>query len=150
MKLLRIVAVAILVNCSGIAHSASPYNYSALWLAWGETAQGAYIDGVVDATGRAFFTTLNAVAPDKALPPKFSDDPEVHKVIDQLFVRDTSSLLQGVMTDLYKDPANSFIDTLDVFFLARDKIEGRDISKDIVEARRKAIVVHKFNKKMQQ
>ncbi len=73
--------------------------------------------------------------------------PDMKKVSDHLFVRYTRDQIQEVITDLYKDPANAFICTLDMFFLARDKIEGKDITKGTMEARRKAIETHEMKQK---
>ena len=70
------------------------------------------------------------------------------KAGDRLFVRYTRDQVREVITDLYKDPANAFIRTLDMFFLARDKIEGKETAKGIMEARKRAIETHEYNEKI--
>jgi hypothetical protein len=72
----------------------------------------------------------------------------VKKTTDKLFVRYTRDQIPDVISDLYKDPANAFIITLDMFFLARDKIEGKDVEKGLMEARKKAIDTHQLNENM--
>lgn len=146
MNQFRSVALLLLVFGMAPASATEPFNSAALWHSWDNVARDAYIEGVVDGIAEAFITTMTTVA-----PKKLRNDPtppEVKKVTDKLFVRHTRNQIQDVMTDIYKDPANSFISTLDVFFLARDKIEGRDIGKDTMEARKKAMERHELNEKM--
>jgi len=123
-----------------------PYNYSELWRSWNIVTREAYISGVVDGIAKAYFVTMTVVAPDK-----FSKTPqptEVKKTTDKLFVRYTRDQIRDVITDLYKDPSNAFISTLDIFFLARDKIEGKDIVKGLMEARKRAIDNYQLNEEM--
>jgi hypothetical protein len=106
-------------------------------------AREAYISSVIDGIAEAFIVIMTTVAPEK-----FAKTPvpaEAKKSTDKLFVRYTRNMIRDVITDLYKDPANSFITTLDMFFLARDKIEGKDIGKGLIEARKKAIDTYQLN-----
>ena len=90
---------------------------------------------------------MTTVAPDKLA--KASSSPHVKKIRGKLFVRYTRDQIRNVTSDLYKDPANAFISTLDMFFLARDKIEGKDVEIGLMEARKKAMDIHQLNDDMQ-
>lgn len=130
------------------AVAADPYNFAELWRCWNIAAREAYIIGVVDGITEAYFVTLRTVAPDKL--QKSPMPAEVKKAAERLFVRYARDQIRDVITDLYKDPANAFISTLDMFFLARDKIEGKDIAKDIMGARKKAMYIHTLNEEMKE
>lgn len=91
------------------AIAAEPYNYAELWQSWNIVTREAYISGVADGISEAFTVTMTTVAPDK-----FAKNPvpaEVKRAMDILFVRYTRDQLRDVITDLYKDPANVFINT---------------------------------------
>lgn len=146
MKLKNGVAILLMFIFAKTAVASEPYNYADLWRSWNMVAREAYISGVVDGIAEAFFVTMTIVA-----PAKFAKSPEpaeVKKATDKLFVRYTRDQIRDVITDLYKDPANGFINTVDMFFLARDKIEGKDIAKGIMDARKKAMDIHKLNEEM--
>ena len=128
------------------ALAADPYNYAGLCRSWDIVAREAYISGVVDGIAEAYIVTLTTVVPNSF--SKGPESPEVKKAREKLFVRYTRDQIRDVITDLYKDPANAFISTLDMFFLARDKIEGKDTAKGIMDARKKAMDIHKLNEEM--
>jgi len=145
-KLKTSAAILLMFIFAKTAVAAEPYNYADLWRSWNVVAREAYITGVVDGIAEAFFVTMTTVAPDKFAKTPVST--EVKKATDKLFVRYTRDQIRDVITDLYKDPANAFVSTLDMFFLARDKIEGKDIGKGLMEARRKAMDTHQLNENM--
>ena len=132
-----IMTLFILMSLSTAA-VAAPYNYANLWMVWSATSREAYIDGVTDGIAEAYFLTT-------VTKP---ESPKLVKFREKLFVRDTRGQIADVITDLYKDPANAYIQSLKMFFIARDKIEGKDISMEIMEARKSAIENHKLNEKM--
>lgn len=146
MKLRVSVAFFLVFFLAKTSLAAEPYNYAELWRSWNVVARDAYISGAVDGIAEAYFVTMTVVAPSKVA--KTPPPPEVKKATDKLFVRYARDQIQGVMTDLYNDPANAFIASLDMFFLARDKIEGKDIRKGLMEARKKAMDVHQLNENM--
>jgi hypothetical protein len=147
MKLKTGIAIFFMLIFSKTALAAEPYNYAELWRSWNIVAREAYITGVVDGIAEAFIVTLKNLVPDKL--GKSPTPTGVKKTTDKLFVRHTKNRIRDVMTDLYKDPANSFIHKVDMFFLARDKIEGKDIGKGLMEARKKAMEIHQLNEYMQ-
>jgi hypothetical protein len=141
-----IVSVLGLLLLQTIAVAGDPYDHAARWRSWNIIAREAYIDGITDGIAEAYFFTMQNVAEDEAW--KTSEPPQVTKVRERLFVRDTRNQICEVITDLYRDPANAYISTLDMFFLARDKIEGKDITKDTMEARKKAMETHRLNEQI--
>ena len=54
-----------------------------------------------------------------------------------------------VITNLYKDPANSYVWFQDMVYIARDSLSGKDVTKAILEARKAAIANYELNKKLE-
>jgi hypothetical protein len=145
MHRICIMIVSMLI-APNIAFTAAPINYADIWKTWSVVSRGAYIYGVTEGIAEAYIETVTAIAP--SISAKKPEPPEITKVRERLFVRDTRNQICDVITDLYQDPANAFVIPLDMFFLARDKIEGKDISKSMMEARKKALEIHKLNEEM--
>jgi len=141
-----LISVFGLMLLNAVAVAADPYDYAARWRSWNIISREAYVDGVTDGIAEAYFFTMENVGQDKVR--KKPEPPQVTKVRERLFVRDTRNQICEVITGLYKDPANAYIISLDMFFLARDKIEGKDIAKDIMDARKKAMENHRLNEQM--
>ena len=147
MKLKTGIVIFFMLIFSKTALATEPYNYAELWRSWNIVAREAYISGVVDGIAEAFIVTLRNLASDKL--GKSPTPAGVKKTTEKLFVRYTKNQIRDVMTDLYKDPANGFINKVDMFFLARDKIEGKDIGKGLIKARKKAMEIHQLSEYMQ-
>lgn len=138
------VVVFLFVSLSSTA-TAAPYNYAHLWLSWNRFVQEVYIDGVTDGIAEAYVLTMQTVAQEKWLTTP--EPPELANLREKLFVRDTRTKICDVISDLYKDPANSFIPPLKMFFLSRDKIEGKNISDGLMKARAASMKNYQINKK---
>jgi len=141
-----LVSVLWLMVLNTIAVAADPYDYAARWRLWSVSAQEAYVEGLTDGVAEAYFVIMENIGQDMVL--KKPEPPQVTKVRERLFVRDTGNHVREVISDLYKDPANAYISSLDMFFLARDKIEGKDITKATLDARKKAMETHRLNEQM--
>jgi hypothetical protein len=50
----------------------------------------------------------------------------------------------AVMTDLYRDPANACVALVDMVYIARDRLEGKDVEKSLGDARRRALELWRF------
>jgi len=116
------------------------YDYSARWKAWDTYTRIVYIIGMEEGITMAYFMTIGNLSKKPSSKEqdnilhilKFDSSIKVDKIVE-------------VMTDIYQNPANSYIDTVKVFMLAQDKIEGNDISKRLEDERRKADDFNKLN-----
>jgi hypothetical protein len=137
----------ILGYATTLIHADDPFNYAELWRSWGAVGREAYLDGVVDGTANAYFKAGNGwLGPDV-----FHAKPEpdkVRRVRDEVFVRAQRPQIPAVMTDLYADPANAYVSLIDIVFIARDKLEGKDIEKSLQEARKSALDSHRVMERM--
>ncbi len=62
------------------------------------------------------------------------------------------AVLSNVLSELYNDPANSFIEIGDMARIARDKIQGESVDNKLLKARKKVLDVYEglyLLKKMQ-
>ena len=138
-----LVIILLLLGVTSLARAGEPYDYAARWKAWDASSREAYVAGVSEAFPIAFFTTTGNLTKkpsekEKALILsilKFGSAIERRKIIE-------------VMTDIYQDPANSYIETTKIFIFAQDKIEGKDISKALENARHLAYDVYKAWQKL--
>ncbi|GAX60555.1 hypothetical protein SCALIN_C13_0067 [Candidatus Scalindua japonica] len=46
------------------------------------------------------------------------------------------TVLRNVISDLYNDPANSYIEICDIAYIARDKIQWKFVDNKLLKARR--------------
>jgi hypothetical protein len=135
--------ILLLAGIACIAGADEPYDYATRWKAWDVYTRTAYVAGVTEAISIAFFTTAGNLTKEPSPQEKlrimdilkFGSAIERKKIIE-------------VMTDIYQDPANSYIETVKIFILAQDKIEGKDISKSLEDARRQAYELFKLEQKM--
>jgi hypothetical protein len=128
------------VLCSGN----EPYKYGVVWKSWSSETREAYVSGMVDGVAAAYFTCVAKLVGFEKINklPLSKKDEEIRQ---KLFVRYTQEQIPAVMSDLYKDPANVYVSNQDMLFIARDKIEGKDIEDKIKEARSSAMKNHELN-----
>ena len=132
---LKVSAILFLVlGFAKLVPAAEPYNWSVLWASWNNVTRQAYISGFEHGVAKGFFEVV------LALPETKCKNINLSKAMGELhFGHTETTQLPYVITDLYKDPANAFIETADMIFLAIDKIEGKDITNGLMQARAKAI-----------
>lgn len=128
--------------------SADIQDYGKIWTAWGKEGQAAYIWGFIDGGGHAMLTLMNEITAsdnrDNKVPKTFYENIRVKTAT----LYDENKIID-VVTNLYKDPANSYIWFKDMVYVARDSLSGKDVSKAILEARKAAIANYELNKKME-
>lgn len=144
--------VAIALVCLGIVMTSNPVfsaeiqDYSKIWKTWGRDGQTAYIWGFIDGgtavslTAMEEYISLGKGAP-KAIGVLLDN---TGKKTATLFDEDK---LIDVISNLYKDPANSYILFGDMVYIARDSLSGKDVTKAILKARKNAIATHELNEK---
>ena len=128
--------------------SADMQDYGKIWTAWGKEGQTTYIWGFIDGGGHAMITVMNEITAsdnrgDK-VPKTFYENIRVKTAT----LYDENKIID-VITNLYKDPANSYIWFKYMVYIARDSLSGKDVSKAILEARKAAIANYELNKKME-
>lgn len=133
---------------SNPVYSADMQDYGKIRTAWGKDGQTAYIWGFIDGGGHAMQTVMSEIiASDKQggkVPKTFYENIRVKTAT----LYDENKIIE-IITNLYKDPANSYILFQDMVYIARDSLSGKDVTKAILEARKAAIATYELNKKME-
>lgn len=148
----RSATAAVVVLVSSIATTAhsqaqEPFNYAELWGSWGTVGHEAYLEGVVDGTFYAWTAAGEAwLGPGELY--KSSDVEKIRIVREKIFVREQRPQIPAVMTDLYSDPANAYIALIDMVFIARDKLEGKDVERALDNARKRALETHRLRQQI--
>lgn len=102
-----------------------PYNYGAEWIAWSDEVRDIYIIGFNEGTRHTYREA------EFHLPVDARDT-----VLAQIAMVYQIAQLRDVMTNLYRDPANTFINYGAMVYMSRDKLNGVDIENALREARR--------------
>jgi hypothetical protein len=138
-----LVGVAI-ISCP--AFSAEIQDYANIWRTWGKDGQAAYIWGFIDGGGHAMQTVMGEIiASDKRsgkIPKQFYENIRIKTAT----LYDENKIID-IISSLYKDPANSYIWFQDMVYIARDSLNGKDVTKAILEARKSALANYELNKR---
>ncbi len=130
-------------------YSADMQDYGKIWTAWGKNGQTAYIWGFIDGGTAVMLTAMEEyISSGKQIrsAPKNCGDilDNTGKITATLF--DEYKLID-VITNLYKDLANSYILFGDMVYIARDSLKGNDVTDALLKARKHAIATYELNKK---
>jgi hypothetical protein len=138
-----IVLVILLALCArpDAVRAGEIFNYGKYWFQLPPVARSAYVDGIVDGGGYAYFQAASEWLPPGEITKKPEAD-KVAKVRKKIFIMVDRDTIISVMTDLYKDPANTFIDSKDMLYIARDKLLGEKIDDRLLSARKEAAELH--------
>jgi len=109
------------------AHAQGPptkrVNFGNTWNSWSDYIRDIYLQGLTD--GQFYTFTLVPLDSVKSF----------NSMREKVFLFFEPNVIRDVMTDLYKDPANTFISSAAMAHIARDKLQGKDISKTLRRAR---------------
>ena len=114
------------------------YNHAAVWRMWDAIAQTTYVRGVVDGAINVYV----AAGEEWLGPGQLFKTPEaarIARVRQRVFVGNVESRIPAAMSDLYRDPANSYVALVDMVYIARDRLEGKDVEKSLADARKRAV-----------
>lgn len=116
-----------------------PYNYAILWHHWGYESQDAYIEGYYAGVATTYMKAMEIWKP---------KSEKIEMVRKSVFLGDIKTAIHSVVSDLYKDPSNAYILLEDMLVIARNKINGKDITSDLQIARKHAIETKELNEKI--
>jgi hypothetical protein len=92
------------------------FNFGREWRSWSGTTRNVYMDGFMSGQADTYLALVNDL-------PAHRKEP----LSQATFLFFDTDAIADVMTDLYKDPANAFIRFGAMVYIARDKLNGRDI-----------------------
>ena len=115
-----------------------PYDHAHVWNSWTDFTRDVYLQGFD--MGR-FEESLEIVLAFARLPENTASDSihdMIKKVNEKMVLYFPLESIRNVMTDLYQDPANSFISFDRMIYIARDKLKGESIDKRLEIERKSA------------
>ena len=100
------------------------FNYGRRWNAWSPSSRSIYLEGFKDGQSRTYFAVWNDLPQARREPIRLAT-----------FTLYDADALNDVMTSLYADPANTYVQSDDMVYIARDKLSGKDIEPVLRSAR---------------
>jgi hypothetical protein len=154
-KLLFYFFIVTLILSSTLSVSSEPYDYRDVWNSWTDYQRYIYLWGFNDARENIWGDISDLIK-------EFVDSEdlsiyEIKKIINlsnkidltetNAYITDYEEInitldppdlkvIRDVITDLYKDPTNSYISFKNMIFFAIDKLEGKSIESRLTEKRK--------------
>jgi hypothetical protein len=118
--------------------SAEILNFGAIWKTWDVGSQNVYLWGFVDGGSNAMIAVMGEIiySNNKGLTVPKNLYENIRK---KTTINFDENKLRDMMTTIYKDPKNSFIPFQDMVYIARDSLNGDDISASLLKARKAAM-----------
>jgi len=113
------------------------YNYAEVWNGWNNNTRYVYLWGFLDG-GDATYGIAGEYWLNEGDWFKEPELPKVKIVREKTHLFFELEVIREVITELYKDPANSYISFTKIVYISRDKIKGDDIEESIRLARKEA------------
>jgi hypothetical protein len=140
------IIVIFLLSFVGVSYLAEePPNFSKRWNSLSDYGKVAYLLGLGEGLGIGFLDCVNW------LTPYFPEKKEGEKIRAYIpiginkyfkyvnFISTNEEVVIKVISDLYKDPANAYINTPKMSFLAYRKLKGESIESSLRELREEAL-----------
>jgi len=121
------VAVVTLMVFGAAATSAQDerlFNYGKQWKSWPDICRSTYVLGFVNGQDSTYVALLDDLPPARQEALRL----KTYTFYDEDALRD-------VITNLYADPANTYIRYSSIVYIARDKLAGKDIEPILRRAR---------------
>lgn len=136
-KIALTMFIFLIIDVNNLIVAQDRFNYGDVWKRWDNYTRYVFIWGFQDGGSSTHLIAGKYWLNDG----DWFKEPELPKV---KAVREETALLfdleviRDVATELYGDPANSFIPFSRMIFLARNKIRGDDIDESIREERKRS------------
>ena len=119
-----ILALVIVGATDTAAQNDGPYSYGRQWNSWSPSSRLIYLQGFRDGQSHTYFALLGD------LPGSRREALRL-----ETFTMFDGDVLSNVITSLYADPANTFVQNDEMVYIARDKLSGKDVELMLRSAR---------------
>jgi len=131
-----------------------PYNYGKVWNSWSDYTRSIYIMGLKDGLQRhvTFSFLKRLMMEEKNIFDKHLKESEFVKMEEMSnsllwdFILSEDEVIRNVVTDLYKDPANTYIPFYDMGVIAYRKLKGEDVKSLLREARERENIKNAYSR----
>jgi len=134
----------LLLPCLAIAEA--PDNWANYWHRLTPGEKIAYLRGYKEGVTTAATEAVSSAR----YSPAYSGDTPINEIVPSLeiyMVKDID-ILSKVISNLYEDPANSYIQIKDMILVAKDRVLGKSTESTLQSARSKALRAHEFKRKI--
>jgi hypothetical protein len=138
----KLVIIAILLMPQTLLLDDSPRDHSKYWNSFSQEQKEAYLIGVRDGLETGVFNTVQLF--EEQSGKKLISDATAKPLLDIILLDLDPEVLSKIMTSLYQDPANSYVNLDDMIFIANSKLKGRPIDDSLRTARDSALKRHKM------
>lgn len=133
-----------LLFASAPVQGAEPHQYGRYWQDLSKEMKEQYVIGFKDGVSNALYH-VRAKAYLEGDPKNQKDLKLVEDVMKVLTnIHSGARVLADVMTDLYKDPANTYIPPTELLIIAQAKLDGKSIDPMLQEQRKLATETQKY------
>lgn len=125
-------------------------NYRDDWLSMSDASRTSYVMGYKNGAYNLLMNLSISIFPDilaiknKKLALDYENIDSNSRRLSKL----SSSVIAEVMTDLYKDPANAYVEEYIMLEIAADKINGKPIEKSLEWARKRQEKLNDLQRKL--
>lgn len=141
----RILFLIVFLTIPDVVLAEGPTNWSMFWKSFTIGERISYLDGYAEGVLQGYWETLGIVVSDLTKDKLKSDrTTQAIQLAKEIYLDIDMTVLSVVISDLYDDPANSYVETGDMAYIARDKIQGKPIEDRLLGARRKAQDAYKL------
>jgi hypothetical protein len=126
----NLASVFVMLLISNTIQAVDATSFGNNWNGMSQSERNLYVTGVIDGSNQSLAMVTNLIKRDTSI-----NDPakvKIMQLIEESYViRIDNKSLISVVNDIYKDPANTFIDETTIIYLAQDKLRGKDIEPDL-------------------
>jgi hypothetical protein len=137
----RLIIIAILLVPRTLLLG-DPRDHGKYWNSFSQEQKEAYVIGVRDGLETGVFNTVQLL--EEQSGKKLISDATAKPLLDILLLDLDPEVLSKIITSLYQDPANSYVNLDDMMFIANSKLKGRPIDDSLRTARDRALKRHKM------
>jgi len=153
MKDRKIILVCILLTTllfiPSKPYAGERYNYGKIWKSWTNYTRYVFLWGFQEGINSAYFKSAKGWLEER----EFFTKPEtlkVKKVRESVFLFFDIESIRDVVTDLYQDPANTYIPFDKIVYIARDKLKGESIEEPLMKTRKETLNSYLLQEKLEQ
>lgn len=141
-----IIVVTLILAIASVSAAWQQSNEAQIWNAWTNPVKDTYLKGFQEGAVVAYFKAGESWLQ----PGELSQKPETNKVKkarESIFLLLDIEVIRDVMSNLYEDPANQYVQIFDMVYIARDKLRGENIDEALRKARKNALELKVYKNK---
>jgi hypothetical protein len=135
IRILLLIMIFLTVPNIVLAEQAPP-DLSRYWQSLTIDERICFLNGHNDGSLKVFLEIYGMISP----PLNKTESDNLEQLFTEMYVNYDAidvTVLSNVISELYNEPANSYIEIGDVVRISRDKIQGKSVDNKLLKARKK-------------